>query len=100
MTGATGCKVSQYLGQDPILSVFFTEGPRCRHTWSRAGQWCPMRPISLAEMTGDHMAGVDFAQCGNVDPASCLGVRAAGVKGAAGRRIDRAGDIALQQLFL
>jgi hypothetical protein len=41
--------------------------------------------------------GVDFAQRGNVDPASCLGVRTA-VKGAASRRIDRARDIALQQM--
>ena len=38
------------------------------------------------------MAGVDFAQRRNVDPAPRLGIGAASVEGAARRRIDRAGD--------
>ena len=37
-------------------------------------------------------------QRGNVDPASCPGVRTACVKGAARRRTDWVRDIALQQM--
>ena len=51
-------------------------------------------------MTGDLVAGTDLVQRRNLAPAPRLGIGTARMESAAGRGIDRARNIALQQMFL
>ena len=50
-------------------------------------------------MTGDLVAGAHLAQRRDLALAPCLGVGAARMESAARRRVDRARDIALQQML-
>ena len=51
-------------------------------------------------MTGDLVARADLAQCRDLALAPRFGIRAARMEGAARRWVNRARNIALQQVFL
>ena len=79
----------------------------CRRSRQR-GDWTqsvPARGVrgrqhGSTQVTGDLVAGADLAERRDLALASRLGIGTARMKGAARRWVDRARDIALQQLFL